>query len=299
MLFDLKFFKTLRLLHIITKRHFRGEKIGHRKSPQRGASVEFAEYKDYLPGDDLRFIDWNLYGRLETLYIKKFHNEEELTVSILLDGSASMKFGTPDKFDHARKLAAAIAYIAMQNQDTARVYGFSRDLDGTGEGGFRPSHIHRLMGFLEQRQAGGPGGDFTQTVQHFLLRHKRPGVVFILTDAWFGSDLAQGIKKLAHRRFEVNLVHILAPEEVNPDLTGLVELIDPEDASRVTLQANKQALMAYEEVLREEIDALKRFLAGLGMRYQQSLSSTPFESTLLELFGNAHAERASALGRSS
>ncbi|MFZ2955399.1 MAG: DUF58 domain-containing protein [Candidatus Ozemobacteraceae bacterium] len=286
MIFDLKFFKTLRLLHIITKRHFRGEKIGHRKSPQRGASIEFAEYKDYMPGDDLRFLDWNLYGRLEVLYIKKFHNEEELTVSVLLDNSASMNFGTPSKFDHARKLAAAISYIALQHQDTARVYSFARGLDATTEGGFRPGHIHRLMGFLEKHSTSGASVGFEETVSHFLLKNRRPGVVFLLTDALFGNDLQMGLKKLFHNRFEVNLIHILTPEELTPDLAGLVELSDLEDFSKVTLQVNKQALTMYEEVLKETIDELKKTLIGMGMRYHQSLTSTPFESTMLDLFSN-------------
>ncbi|MBF0501095.1 MAG: DUF58 domain-containing protein [Candidatus Riflebacteria bacterium] len=288
MLFDLKFFKNLKLLHIITKKHFRGEKIGHRKSPQRGASIEFAEYKDYTPGDDLRFIDWNLYGRLETLYIKKFHNEEELTVSVLLDTSDSMNFGKPAKFDHARKLAAAISYIAMQHQDTARVYSFARGLDAATENGFRPGHIHRIMGFLENRVSKGQSTNFEETVTHFILKNRRPGVVFILTDAMFGTDLAVGLKKLFHRRFEVNLVHILAPEEITPDLAGLVELSDIEDSSKVTLQINKQALTIYEEVLKETIDELRKTLIGMRMRYQQSITSTPFESTMLDLFSNMH-----------
>ena len=284
MLFDVKFFQHLKLLNIITKRHFRGEKIGHRKSPNRGASAEFAEYKEYLPGDDIRFIDWNLYGRLEKLYIKKFHNEEDLTVSILLDCSNSMSFGSPSKFDHARKLAAAIAYIALQHQDIARIHSFSQNLDATSEGGFRRSHIHRLMGFLENQQSKGKSGSFEEIIKLFTLKNRRPGVLFLLTDGLFGAELFSGLKRLTHRRFEVNVIQILTPEEVNPDLAGLVELIDSEDLSRISLNVNKQALTIYEEVLRESLDELKTFLVQQGMKYFRSLTSTPFESTLLNLF---------------
>ncbi len=284
MLFDLKFFKSLRLLSIITKRHFRGEKIGHRRSPNRGSSAEFAEYKEYLPGDDLRFIDWNLYARLDRLYIKKFHNEEDLNVSILLDASQSMGVGTPSKFDHARKIAAAIAYIALQHQDNARLYTFSQSLDQVSEGGFRRGHIHRLMGFLEKSAPAGRTLSFEEVVTRFLLKNRRPGVVFLLTDALFGEDLFRGLKRLAHRGFETNLVQILSPEEMTPDLAGPLELVDAEDQSRVNLTVNNQVLTLYEEVLRETIDELKGFLTRQGMRYHQSLTNTPFESTLLTLF---------------
>ncbi len=284
MLFDLKFFKSLKLLSIITKRHFRGEKIGHRKSPNRGSSAEFAEYKEYLPGDDLRFIDWNLYGRLEKLYIKKFHNEEDLTVSILLDTSSSMNAGSPGKFDFARKLAAAISYIAMQHQDIARIFTFSQTLDTVSDAGFKKGHIHRLMGFLENKQPQGKTGSFEEIITHFLVKNKRPGVVFILSDGMFGPEMYSGLKRLAYRRFEVNFVQILSPEEMNPDIAGLVDLIDSEDQSKVSLSVNKQVLTIYEEVLGEVLEELKRFLASQGMRYFRGITSSPFESTLLNLF---------------
>jgi uncharacterized protein (DUF58 family) len=284
MLFDLKFFKSLRLLRIITRRHFRGEKIGHRKSPNRGASAEFAEYKEYFPGDEIRFIDWNLYGRLEKLYIKRFHNEENLAVSILLDCSTSMSFGSPSKFDHARKLAAAISYIALQQNDVARIYPFSQSLEGVSEGGFRRGHIHRLMGFLENRQPSGKAGAFDEIVQHFLMKNKRPGVVFILSDGLFGESLYAGLKRLNHRKFEVNMVQILAPEEMNPDVAGFMDLVDSEELSKVSLQVNKQALFVYQEVLKEMLDEQKSFLVQQGMKYFKSLTNTPFESTLLHLF---------------
>lgn len=284
MLFDLKFFKSLRLLGIITKRHFRGEKIGHRKSPNRGASAEFAEYKEYLPGDDLRFIDWNLYGRLEKLYIKKFHNEEDLNVSVLLDVSKSMGFGDPTKFDHARKIAAAVSYIAMQHQDTARIYTFSSTLETMSDGGFRRSHIHNLMGFLEGLKTDGSSDSFEDTIRHFLVKTRRPGVVFILTDGMFPGQFFEGLKRLGHRRFEVNVVQILTPEELNPPFAGLMEFLDSEDSTKISVNINKQVLTMYEEVLRETMDEMKSFLLRQGMRYFQSFTNTPFESTLLNLF---------------
>jgi len=287
MLFDIKFFKSLKLLNIITKRHFRGEKIGHRKSPNRGSSAEFAEYKEYLPGDDMRFIDWNLYARLEKFYVKKFHNEEDLNVSILLDSSSSMAFGTPSKFDHAKKLAAAISYIAVQHHDLARIYPFSQTLDQYSEGMFRRGHIPKIMNFLENKQAKGKTESFDEVIQHFLLKNKRPGVVFVLSDGMFEGEMFSGLKRLHHKRFEVNFVQILTPEEINPSIAGLVDLVDSEDFSKISLNVNKQVLTVYEEVLKETLDELKMFLVQNSMKYFRSLTSTPFESTLLTLFERA------------
>ncbi len=285
MLFDLKFFHRLKLLNLITRRYFRGEKVGHRKSPQRGASVEFAEYKAYHPGDDLRFIDWNLYARFDRLYIKKFHNEEALPVAVLVDHSRSMQYGNPSKFDHARKIAACIAYIALEHHDTTRLYTYSDRLHDESQGGERPGHIHRIMGFLEGRESSGRSGGFAAVIERFLAQNRRPGVVFILTDAMMPVDeLVHGLRLLVHRRFEINLVHVLSPEELNPDLAGVVELIDSEDGSQVKMTMTKSVLTMYEEVLGQVIGEIKQAANQLGVHYHRSLTNTPFEASVLALF---------------
>jgi uncharacterized protein (DUF58 family) len=125
---DKAFLKSLRMLRIVTRRFFRGHKVGQRRSAQKGASVEFKDYKEYTPGDDPRFLDWNVYSRFEKLLVKLFHNEEDLQVYIMVDSSQSMLFGTPPKFDHARKLAAAISYLAAAGMDRSRILTFAETL---------------------------------------------------------------------------------------------------------------------------------------------------------------------------
>ncbi|MBF0543461.1 MAG: DUF58 domain-containing protein [Candidatus Riflebacteria bacterium] len=286
MLFDLKFLKSLKILNIIAKRFFKGQKLGHRKSVQRGASLEFAEYKKYQHGDDLRFIDWNLYGRFETLYIKKFHNQESLNVSILLDCSQSMNFGNPSKFDFGRKMAAAISFIALQYQDSVRIFSFSDEINAISSEGFRPSHIHNLMGFLEKCSPASGNAPFESIAEKFLAKNKRPGVVFVISDCLFEKEVEIGLKKIKHKKNEINLVQILSREEVNPELGGLVELIDSETSSILKVQINKNLLMVYEEILRERFDEMRSFVKKMGMKYHRAITDSPFEASVLSLFGH-------------
>ena len=149
-LLDQEFMHKLEQLALFSRKVFRGLLKGERRSKKKGVSIEFADYRDYVPGDDLRFLDWNIYGRLERLFIKLFQEEEDLNILFLLDGSRSMTFGSPSKFDYGKKVAAALGYIALANLDRVAVSVFSSQLDHLFPLSRGKQSAWRLFDFFEQ-----------------------------------------------------------------------------------------------------------------------------------------------------
>jgi uncharacterized protein (DUF58 family) len=280
---DKAFLKALRMLRIVTRRFFRGQKVGQRRSAQRGASVEFKDYKDYYAGDDPRFIDWNVYGRFDKLLVKLFHNEEDLQVYVLLDTSESMLHGTPSKIDHARKLAAAISYLAAAGMDRSRIVTFSTGLREASGGASRPGHVFNHFRFLEKAQLGG-GSELAKTVDEFILKNKRRGAVFIVSDFFTPDAIEEAARKLRYHKYEVFLVQVLAEDEIVPNLAGLYKLVDSEDGTEREVFIDRESLDVYRQVLEEFTGGLEAFAHKNGMTYVKSATGTPFESTIMQFF---------------
>ena len=179
-LLDPAFMARLDQLALVSRKIFAGKMRGERLTKRRGESAEFADYRSYVVGDDLRFLDWNIYARLEKLFIKLFFQEEDLHVSVLIDVSKSMKWGDPDKGLYARRIAAAIAYIGLINFDRVSLYAYSNDLQHelTGVRGRRL--MFKVIDFLARVEYDGPS-NLAATGKQFAIRHRQPGIVLILT----------------------------------------------------------------------------------------------------------------------
>jgi len=301
------FLKTLRMLRIMARRFFRGQKIGARLTKKRGSSVEFSDYKEYNPGDDIRFIDWNIYGRLDRLLIKLYFNEENLSSYIFVDCSTSMRFGEPSKFDYARRLAAAIAYIGACNNDSVRIICFGNGLQDFSPKADRAAHVLPIFRYIESREAEGRS-DFDGAVQEFLRRFRRPGVVFVLSDLFVerrvraandgenakGNEtvwtrdgaLESGLKRLVYYKHDVNLVHCLTPEELNPPYSGLWEFTDSESGEKTRLYITDEVLRAYREALDAQETRVLSFCKQNRVNYMRTATDVPFENMVLRLFGN-------------
>lgn len=279
---DKGFLKSLRMLRIVTRRFFRGQKVGQRKSQRKGASVEFKDYKEYQPGDDPRFLDWNVYGRFDKLLVKLFHNEEDLQVFVLVDSSASMQFGSPSKYDHARRLAAAISYLAASGLDRSLVMTFADGLSRLSTPASRPGHVFHHFRFLEKAEGGGPSR-LEKSVDEFLSRTKRKGAVFVVSD-FLTEGVQEALRKLRFNRHEVFLIQVLSEEEQVPTLAGLVQLVDSETGNQRELYMDAAAIEAYRQVLEEFTGGLESFALGQGITYVKSSTSAPFQSTILQLF---------------
>jgi len=264
--------------------------MGGRITQRTGSSVEFSDYKEYKPGDDIRFIDWNIYGRLDKMLVKLFFNEENLSSYILLDCSSSMNFGNPSKFDYGRRLAAAISYVAASNNDSVRIFCFSDGLKEFSPKADRGAHILPVFRFLESCSSGGKS-DFGSAVSAFTKRFKKPGVVFVLSDFMFPhdpenglNDSEKGLKHLSFCKHDVNLIQVLSSEEVNPTYNGLWSFTDSETEDRRNVFIDDSVLTLYREAMEEHFADLAGLSKRNGMNYLRTVTDVPFENMILQLF---------------
>lgn len=243
---------------------------GNRKSIQKGSSMEFSDFREYMPGDDIRRIDWNAYGRLDRLYVKEYMEEKEAVVSILIDTSASMVYGEKKKSELACKLAAAISYMGLNNMDRVVLYDMRRmHMPFVAEGGKRA--IPRLADWLEQCSFGGTV-DIAKAVG--ALPAKGPGVTILLSDFLQETFLDQEqetlqklLRFLNYRKQRTVLLHVLAGEELSVELTGTRNLIDMEDLSTLRLTLDAASIRTYESAMQEFIDRIRRECVKAGAFY--------------------------------
>lgn len=284
--FDSAFLRKLELLSILSRKVFAGKIRGERKSSKRGASVEFADFREYVHGDDFRYIDWNAYARLENLFLKLFIEEEEVYVHILLDASKSMDYGQRNKFDYARRVAAAFAYIALANLDRVSVLAFGPGLTQSIPATRGKSQIFNIFRFLETVKPEGETS-LNRAASEFVARTKRLGVVVLLSDFLAQDGYEEGLKLLNYSRFEPLLVQILSQEEVEPDLTGDLRLVDMEDEEYVDVSFTRQAHSLYRRRLAAFLAGLDGFCKTHRIAYFQTTTSVPFEDLILRYLRQA------------
>jgi len=295
-LFTEEFIHRLERLALVTRRAAAGPLQGERRSSQRGQSVEFADYRPYVPGDDFRRIDWSAYARLERFFIKLFVEEQDLLVHFLIDTSASMNWGQPNKLWYAVRSAGALGYVALAGLDrvTITALGALPDASGksaNGSGRYFPPHRGKnqalaLFSFLQNLagQNNGENGrgrsfDPARALRSYAAAASQPGPLMLLSDLMDDGWL-DGLRALASRGFEVTLVHILAPEEVRPDLQGDLKLIDVESGAEVEITADYELLERYRQNLQAWQEELRRFCSARGMHYAPLDTSLPIEELL-------------------
>ena len=278
--------KRLEQLQLLARRRSKSTAKGERRSGARGQSVEFADYRTYVPGDDLRRIDWNLFGRLERLFLKLYEEERELPVTIYLDSSESMSFGGVPKFDFARQVAAAVGYVALCGFDRVTVEPFPVAENQSGLAGElrtirgRRSAL-RFFDNLNSLQAGGTA-DFNQALRLGSMKHRTQGVVVVLSDFLDPSGYEAGLKSLANRGSEVHAVQVLAPEELEPSSYGDLKVIDSETGAEQEVTFGKYRLKAYRATVQNYCRRLQEFCQARGIRYQLAQSDTPIDDLLLK-----------------
>ena len=265
-LFDSQFLSQLERLAILSRQALAGQMQGEHRSPKRGQSVEFSDFRPYTLGDDFRRIDWNAFARLEKFFIKLFVEEEDITVHILIDSSTSMDWGTPNKHHYAVKAAAALGYIALVGLDRLTVSAVcSADRNGTFLPARGKRQAHSLFTFLENLRANGQ-----MPLQPSLIKYRstapQSGPLILISDL-FDPDWKQALQVIASGKYEVTLLHVLSPEELDPPFSGDLKLLDSETDADVEITADFDLLQRYKTSLlnwREEIDL---FCAKRGIRY--------------------------------
>ena len=282
-LFDSDFLSKLEYLSIVSRRVFQGRLIAQRRTRQLGGGIEFADHREYSAGDDFRYLDWNLYARHEELLLKRFHEEEDLHVYVLLDCSRSMGFGRPAKFDHARRVAAALAYIALADLDrvaiTAFCDGVMADLPMMrGKG-----RILALLNFLESLELSGADTDLARTATAFVRRRQRCGPVILVSDLYDPHGFSRGVDLLRYHRFEPHVIHVYDPAEAEPTMLGDMELLDIEtdDVRKVTV--TEGALRQYRRLYGEFVESVQTYCRNYALSLTRASTQVPFDELVLKM----------------
>jgi len=289
--------RRLEQFQLLAARRAKSSAKGERRSRSRGQSVEFADYRNYVQGDDFRYLDWNLYGRLERLFLKLYEEELELPVRIFLDASESMTFGEPPKFDFARQVAAAIGYVALAGFDRVSVIPFpemieTRDPNPTSRARERAARgaLRSVRGKKSAIQffqnlaglsAGGPA-DLNQALRRGALEARQTGLAVVLSDFLDPSGYEQGLNALVGRGFQVDLVQILAPEELSPNTLGDLRLVDSETGAIQEVTFGRYRLKAYQQTVQNYIQRLREFCQARGINFFTASSNTALEELLLK-----------------
>lgn len=295
--------RRLEQFQLLAARRAKSSARGERSSRARGQSVEFADHRPYVPGDDFRYLDWNLYGRLERLFLKLYEEERELPVRVFLDASESMTFGEPRKFDFARQVAAALGYVALCGFDRVSVTVFP---NSELTGGVNGTNLQPATGNLEQATVRGAlrsvrgkksalqffqnlsaltaGGsaNLNESLRRGALEARRSGLAVVLSDFLDPAGYERGLNALVGRGFQVDVVQILAPDELAPATYGDLRLVDSESGGHQEVTFGRYRLAAYRKTVRGFIQRLREFCAGRGVNFFMAASDTELEDLLLK-----------------
>jgi uncharacterized protein (DUF58 family) len=270
---DAAVLQRLDSLTLLTRRPMATGHAGRRRSPLAGSSIEFADYRRYSPGDDFRRIDWRAYARLERLFLRVFEAEENLTVSILLDSSGSMHYGTPSKLSLAITLAAALAYIAIKCEDNVILGALTDRIAGNRRIGSGKNAIWSVGEFLNQLPHSGTT-DLNKALYDLGRIVTAPGLTIVISDFLAPDGYQTGIRALRQFRQEVALLQILSPDEIEPEIQGDWRLRDSEDHETVDVSISAQVLQAYRQRLAAFTQALASFAHAQAISYTMISSST-------------------------
>jgi len=290
--------RRLEQFQILAARRAKSSAKGERRSRARGQSVEFADYRTYVHGDDFRYLDWNLYARLERLFLKLYEEERELPVRIFLDSSESMTFGDPRKFDFARQVAAAIGYVALAGFDRVSVIPFpgltefratentaTRIIELAARAALRSVRGKKSgIQFFQNLSALTASGqaNLDEALRRGALEARQPGLAVVLSDFLDPAGYDLGLNALVGRGFQVDIVQILAPEELSPASFGDLRLVDSETGATQEVTFGRYRMKAYQHSVQNYIQRLREFCQKRGISFFTVSSKMSLEELLLK-----------------
>ncbi len=274
-LIDDRFLERLGTLRFTSKHRRGGRFTGFHTSPRAGMSVEFADYREYAPGDDFRYIDWNIYGRLGRLLVKTFVQEVDLPVHLLLDLSASMNLGHPQKAPYAAQIALALAYLALRSQDRVGLYPFSQSLRETVPVRHGMAQFSRFLRLLTVAEAAGTTS-WDASIDGFMSQTREAGVTVLISDFLGDDSLERPLARLRHRGDELVAIQVLDRQDIEPILSGSTQIVDIETGLKTTLSVGAGTLAAY----RKRFDAYERRLASTFLRHNVPWFMAPTDRPL-------------------
>lgn len=269
----------LETMELVSRKIFRGRMKGERRSPRKGQSVEFADFRNYVPGDDLRFVDWNTYARLEKLFLKMFLEEEDLHFYALIDDSPSMDFGQPTKLQYAVQLAAALGFVGLVRSDRVKIETIGQPA-GSSAPVFRGRRsLWRMLAHLETI---GPGASvpLAAGVKNFCLRNPGRGIVVLLSDLMDKNGYEAALRYLVSRDMDVYVVQVLSAEELDPDVQGDLRLVDCEDGDEAEVTVSAALLRRYKQTLAAFVETARQFCTRRGMVYLLARNEVPVDELI-------------------
>ena len=288
-LLDASLARRLERLSLVSRRRLVGQGQGDRRSLRKGASLEFADFRHYVEGDDPARVDWNIYSRTDTLFVRLYEEEEVLNVHLLIDASRSMDWGEPSKLRYARRLAAALGYVALNASNRLFVWPLSASATSYGPawGRGRASAMLSFMDEFKPAQLNTPlyagqyaPPDLEQSLGTFT---SRAGGLVVLVSDLLSSSWEKALTRLSGRSGEVVVLHTLSPQELRPTLGGDVRLIDRESGAAVSMTLNNDAIRLYGQRLDEWRHGVESYCGRHGIGYVPIDTATPLENLLFDV----------------
>jgi len=267
-------------LDILSRKLLAGKMKGERRSKRRGQSVEFADYRNYTIGDDLRFIDWNIYARLDKLFLKLFMEEEDISLYILVDVSASCDFGDPNKAVYIKKVAAALGYIGLVNYNRVTIAAMADGIVAETGGMRGRKRVSQMIDFVSKLKPAG-SSHFAESCKRFALANRHKGVCVVLSDFFVKEGFENGLRYVAGGKYDLFCVQILSPQEIDPDLTGDLKLRDIEDDDMAEVSITQPLMKQYKSNLNAYCLSLKDYITRRGGTYLFTSTTVPFDTLVL------------------
>jgi len=280
-LLDEAFLQRLSNLRFMSSGRQGGRLAGFHKSPRQGVSIEFADYREYTPGDDFRYIDWNIYGRLGRLLVKTFAHETDLPIYLLTDASGSMRLGSPSKAHYAARLALALGYLGLRSLDRVGLFPFSNRLL---EAVFPRQGMRQLGRILSSLEALNPDGEtaLDAAITEFLSVTRESGLVVLLSDLLDAEGLQNAVARLRYRRDDIVVLQLLDRDEIEPTVSGYTQIVDVESGRRLKMNLGRRAVAQYRKRFREHQRGLSAFLLEQGVPYFVIPTDRPLERVIFE-----------------
>lgn len=277
-LFDSDFIKKLEQFQLWSKITTQDGGSGNRKSRAKGSSIEFSDYREYAMGDDFKRIDWNAYGRFKKLFIKLFMEEREAPVQIFLDVSKSMDYGEPSKSIASRRLAAAIAYISLFNYDRVSIACINDKIDKFESSLRGKNSFKEVANLLENIEYDGTTNIY-ETISKYHFKFGK-GVSLIISDFFSEGNVSDMIKYLQFKKQHVYICHILSPQEISPNISENVRLIDSETGKHKEIATSKNLLKMYNRAYQKFINEFEENCAKKGVHYMLMDTSLSIEGLI-------------------
>jgi len=277
---DADFMRKLETLHLLARKLFRGQSQNDRTTLRRGMGLEFADHRRYQPGDDFRYVDWNVYSRLDRLFLKGCAAEEDLTIHLLVDTSRSMQEGQPPKIDFACRVAAALGYIGLTGLDRVGVVSFADELGHPRPPQRGRQQIVAMLRYFETLDCAG-GTNLNRVLRTYARQSRKTGLAVVISDLFDPQGYAAGLDALAYTGFDTLVIQVVAESEVNPAFNGAVRLHDVETGQQRRLTVNQRLLARYREKLAAYFDGIETYCLRRNIEYLRVVTTVPFEDVVL------------------